>query len=57
MAFSEGNEDNISQPMGSTGHRDDFQEALNMISEDNDDKAKVKRSKIVFAIIISIFLL
>lgn len=58
MAFPESNEDNISQRMGSTVHDDDFQEALNMISEDIDDKtklAKVKRSKIIFAIIISFF--
>ena len=51
MAFPEGNEDNISQHMGSTVHDDDFHEALNMISEDIDDKAKlvmVKRSKKCF---------
>ena len=51
MAFPEGNEDNISQHIGSTVHDDDFQEALNMISEDIDDKANlvmVKRSKNYF---------
>ena len=45
MAFPEGNEDNISQRMGSTVHDDDFQEALNMISEDIDDKAKLAQVK------------
>lgn len=40
MAFPEGGDDNISQHMGSTVHDDDFQEALNMISDDIDDKAK-----------------
>lgn len=35
MAFPEGQgEDNISQHMGSTVHDDDFQEAINMISDD-----------------------
>lgn len=41
MAFPEGGDDNISQHMGSTVHDDDFQEALNMISDDIDEKAKV----------------
>ena len=41
MAFPEGGDDNISQHMGSTVHDDDFQEALNMISDDIDDKAKL----------------
>ena len=34
MAFPEGAEDNISQHLGSTVHDDDFQEAINMISDD-----------------------
>ena len=43
MAFPEGGaDDNISQHMGSTVHDDDFQEALNMISDNIDDKAKLK---------------
>lgn len=38
MAIPEGNEDNISQRMGSTVHDDDFQEAINMISDDVEQR-------------------
>ena len=43
MAFPEGGDDNISQHMGSTVHDDDFQEALNMIS---DDIEKTKEAQV-----------
>ena len=36
IAFPEGQEDNISQRMGSTVHDDDFDQAINMISDDID---------------------
>ena len=36
MAFPEGTEDNISQRAHSTIHDDDFQQAINMISDEVD---------------------
>ena len=36
MAFAEGTEDNISQRAHSTIHDDDFQQAINMISDEVD---------------------
>lgn len=36
MAFPDGTEDNISQRASSTIHEDDFQQAINMISDEVD---------------------
>ena len=48
MAFPDGGEDNISQRASSTIHDDDFQQAINMISDEVDqDMDKQKLSEMV----------
>ena len=42
MAFPEGQDDNVSQHMGSTVHDDDFQEAINMISDDIEKQKEAR---------------
>ncbi len=54
MAFPEGMEDNISQRASSTIHDDDFQNAINMISDEVDqDMEKKKLAEMVRKILLN----
>ena len=43
MAFPDGTEDNLSQRAASTIHDDDFQQAINMISDEVDQDMEKKK--------------